>query len=117
MPPAAENAAPSTASAVSSDATWQDAWPRLRWDSKRLMILLAEHPDEWVPMSAFLDALDSFGAVQGALSSLTKRLKKFANSRDWPFEVEDVDPQTGRARYRMDDATATVVLELAKGDA
>jgi hypothetical protein len=97
---------------ASSDDAWQSAWPDLRDDSRQLMVVLAEHPGEWVPIAAFLDALGSPGAVQGALSSLRKRLKRVGSG--FPFKIEDVDPETGRSRYRMDTATATIVRQLAE---
>jgi hypothetical protein len=92
---------------------WRSVWPILRDDTQRLLVVLAERPIEWVPITAFEDALGSIQAVQSALSSLTKRMKKFGLN-SWPFHVVNTDDQTRRAKYQMDKATAMIILELSQ---
>lgn len=94
---------------------WRSVWPILRDDTQRLLVVLAERPIEWVPITAFEDALGPNQAVRSALSSLTKRMKKFGLN-SWPFRVVNADDQTGRAKYQMDKATAKIVLELSRAD-
>jgi hypothetical protein len=98
--------------AVWTDEVWEKVWSTLTDGSRTIMVLLAEHPGEWVPISALEDSLGSFRAVQSALSSLTKRLRK-RGLDEWPIDVE-IDGQSGRAHYRMDPTTAAVVLRLAR---
>jgi hypothetical protein len=112
-----ESPTPDTEKAEQSDPAWNDevwenVWPAVKEGARKLMVVLAEHPDEWVPITVLNDSLGSSTAVQGSLSSLTKQMKK-RGLADWPFEVT-TDDQTGRATYRMDVAIATIVLRLAR---
>jgi hypothetical protein len=93
---------------------WQRVWPAVNDDTRKVFVILAEHPDEWVRIDALEQSLGTFSAVQGTLSSLTKRLKKQGLAL-WPFRFEDDYENTGRAAYKMTAKTATIVLELHRG--
>jgi hypothetical protein len=94
-----------------SEDLWWNVWPAVTENTRKLLVELAEHPDERVPMTALEESLGSFSAVQGALSSLTKRMKKYGPTK-WPFEIEE---EGNRIAYRMNQAMATIVLSLARG--
>ena len=114
-PPVTEErvAAPSGRPRWSRDE-WTLLWRDLRDDTRQLLVVIAEQPDEWVPIGALNDALDSSRQVQNALSSLTKRAKKHGLHK-WGFEAV-IDPETNWYRYRMDAPTAAIVIELAGRD-
>jgi hypothetical protein len=98
-----------------SEDEWRRVWRDLRGDTKQLLVVIAKQPNEWVPISVLNNTLDSSREVQNALSSLTKRAKKHGLPK-WGFEaVPDVESD-GKFRYRMDQATADLVLELARAD-
>jgi hypothetical protein len=97
-----------------SDEAWERVWRDLRDDTRQALVVIAEQPDEWVPVSALNSALGSSREVQNALSSLTKRAKKHGLTK-WGFDAVQA-AETGRFRYRMDERTATIVLELAGAD-
>jgi hypothetical protein len=96
-----------------SDDVWRKFWPVMADSTRQLLVVIAEHPGEWVPITALVSSLGTFGAVQGALSSLTKRMNKHDGPDYWPLKVE-IDTETGRARYQMDQSTSSIVLELAR---
>jgi hypothetical protein len=93
---------------------WRRVWPVVTDDTRKIFVILARHADEWVPIDALEQSLGTFNAVQGTLSSLTKRLKK-QGLANWPFVVEDDHENTGRAAYTMTAETATIVLKLDRG--
>jgi hypothetical protein len=111
MPPVSQAAASAQSGRLWSEDEWQKVWPAWRDDTRELLVVIAEHPEEWVSITALEDSLGSFRAVQSALSSLTKRMKKHGLTL-WPFEFVK-DDGTGRFAYKMDEATATIVLGLA----
>jgi hypothetical protein len=97
-----------------SDETWERVWRDLRDDTRQVLVVIAGQPDEWVPVSELVSALGSSRELQSALSSLTKRAKKHGLTK-WGFDAVQ-DAETGRCHYRMDERTATIVLELARAD-
>jgi hypothetical protein len=92
---------------------WRDVWPALNAQTQQLLLLLAEHPGEWVPITVLEDALGTFRVVQSTLSSLTKRMKRFGQAT-WPFDVT-VASDSGRATYRMTEEAAKSLLAVAQG--
>jgi hypothetical protein len=95
-----------------SDEVWENVWPTLTDESRTILALFAEHQGEWVPIEALEESLGSFRRVQSTLSSLTKRMKKHGQTK-WPFEVVDGTLGT-RAKYKMAEANATIVLRLTQ---
>jgi hypothetical protein len=93
---------------------WSRLWRDLRDDTQQLLVVIAEQPGEWVPITALVRVLDSSRQVQSALSSFTKRAKKHGLPK-WPFEAV-TDLEAGHFRYRMDEKTAAIVLELARAN-
>jgi hypothetical protein len=98
-----------------SEDEWRRLWRDLRADTKQLLVVIAEYPKDWVPISVLNDTLDSSRDVRNALSSLTKRAKK-QGLRRWGFEAVPDGESGGAYRYRMDDETADIVVELAPAD-
>ncbi len=99
-------------SRVWSQETWENVWPDLADGTREILVLLAEHKGDWVSVAAVENAAGSFGAMQGALISFTKRMKRHGPTK-WPFEIAP-DDETGRLKYRMTAAMATIVLRLAQ---
>ena len=119
--PGAESSMPSETQAAAPDEDedervwsedeWRKVWRGVTDNTRKALVLIAENHDELVPMAALEDSLGSFGAVQGALSSLTKQAKKYGRNK-WAFEIEEED---GRTAYRMNQRMAVIVLKLAQG--
>jgi hypothetical protein len=115
-PLAATTDAPRTqANSGWTDEVWRNIWHDVTENARKLLITLAEHPEERLALrkiAAFMGV--ETNDVQAALSSLTKRMKSYDLSQ-WPFTYRK-DSQTGRYRYWMDANIAGIVLALA-GDA
>jgi hypothetical protein len=110
-----ESGAPAEHSHAWGDDVWQWVWPNVTDNARKLLVELAEHEGQWVPITSLEDSLGSFNAVQSGLSSLTKRAKKRGEYR-WPFRVKE-DRETGRATYQMNEAMAKIVLRLPRVEA
>jgi hypothetical protein len=105
-----------TAVAVQQESRWDDtAWRNILRDvtpnARAVVQALAARPGERLSVD---DLAHSIGtptrAVQDALSSLTKRMKKYGKTK-WPFALHQ-DRRTGRYSYEMDDATAATVNRI-----
>lgn len=97
-----------------TDDVWEVVWPAVTPDARKVLVVLAENHDEWVPIAALEESLGSLGAVQGSISSIRKRMKKY-EQREWPFEIAPDDRANGRFMYRIDEEMASIVLRLEAG--
>ena len=107
MPEEAQDVASAPIDGVWSEDVWEKAWPGVTANTRKLMVELATRQGEWVTIEDLENLLGDFATVQATLSSLTKRLKRFGQT-EWPFEVGRDDE--GHMTYRMDEATASIVL-------
>lgn len=84
---------------------WRKVWREVQLQTRGVLIALAEHPGAPLTIPTLAEAIGSeTRQVQNALSSLTKRMKKYGPTK-WPF-IYYKDGRTGRYSYEMDEATA-----------
>jgi hypothetical protein len=95
-----------------SPELWARIWRELPINPRRVLYYIAERHGSRVHMAELGELLGSSRAVQDALSSFTKRARKWTSS-DWPFLAER-DTTTGRFVYDMSESTARIILELAR---
>ena len=110
--PEPQATAPTENARVWPDELWRNVWPILSDDTRKCLVFFAKHAGQRVGMAELERELGSFRAVQSALSSLTKQMKKF-DATAWPFTTVR-DSGTGRTAYVMTQAMAIIVLELAQ---
>jgi hypothetical protein len=110
--PEPQVAAPAQNERVWPDDLWRNVWPIVSDGTRKLLVVLAEHAGQRVAITELEGELGSFRAVQSALSSLTKQMKKYGATA-WPFTAVK-DAGTGRTVYVMTEAMAIIVIELAQ---
>jgi hypothetical protein len=93
---------------------WRNVFKEVTPEARDVLVALAKRPDTWLWLSDLAEAIGTeTRTVQDALSSLTKRMRKYGPTK-WPFEYVKDSREGGKYRYLMSEETAAIVLGLAQ---